>query len=740
MRVLVLSFFLSFSIVSIAQFNFTRFDEYPVEFDGQELVNAWAGGINSPQVSRIDINNDGHLDLFVFDRMGNRFMTFLNTNPTSGQISYEHTFDYNHAFPQLKNWVLMRDFNCDGAMDIFTSHSGSIRVYRNTNEDELAFELEAEQVLASYNLSGTPFEAPTYVASVDVPSIIDFDGDGDLDIFSWTELASTMYYYKNISVEESAECGLSYRTANRCYGQFSEASENSAIFYGEDFECDFNVIDAEGIINPDDSTTYRHTGGCICQIDLDNSGHLDMMIADVTEVFMTEMMMQDDALGFDEVYFTENDFPADWASTLEITLRTFPCAYYEDINNDGVNDLVVGPNTTIDSEDDNSVWLYLNEGGNSGPVFSFVQDDFLQETMIECGRGAHPVIVDWNGDGLMDIVVANKEYSQAVDQHPSQLLLLENIGTAELPAFSVVDYNWLDIPQYQLESIHPAFGDLDGDDDLDLILGEESGKMHFFENQAGPGNEMDFVLMIPGILDPFGEALDIGAFATPQLIDLSGDGLLDLIVGEKNGNVNYLENVGTESDFQFEHMIDSIGDAIASNLLGIQGYSVPWMWEDDEGNLQLILGNEVGTINHFDDIEGNLEGTFNVVEESMDDIWEGIRSGGCIYDFNNDGENDLVYGQYGGGIAFYRGGEIAPGINEPTSLVLSVFPNPSQDEFTVEIPQNSGNQLFVFNSQGRLVEQIRVESTRVVINLKEQAPGVYTVKLDDIATARVVKF
>ena len=37
-------------------------------------------------------------------------------------------------WPELVDWCLLRDYNCDGKPDIFTSFQNGIRVYTNTTE------------------------------------------------------------------------------------------------------------------------------------------------------------------------------------------------------------------------------------------------------------------------------------------------------------------------------------------------------------------------------------------------------------------------------------------------------------------------------------------------------------------------------------------------------------------------------------------------------------------------------
>ena len=59
-----------------AQVMYNFYDSIPVvETDGA-LINPWAGGFNSPQFSEADLNGDGFMDLFSFDRDGNVIKVF----------------------------------------------------------------------------------------------------------------------------------------------------------------------------------------------------------------------------------------------------------------------------------------------------------------------------------------------------------------------------------------------------------------------------------------------------------------------------------------------------------------------------------------------------------------------------------------------------------------------------------------------------------------------------------------
>lgn len=691
---------------------------------------AWAGGLNSPQWSQADLDLNGTLDLFVFDRIGDRAMVLLNSQLPGSNPQYTHDVSLLEAFPEMSEWALLKDMDCDGKEDLLTAASNGMTWYRNTSTPgNLSFELADELVQASYNLSGSPFDATLFCLSVDVPSVVDYEGDGDLDIFTWSDAATTIFFFKNMAVENGDCSTPEYICANRCYGKLGEASEDFTIFIGNDFECPFNVIDPRILTGEQAPTRSRHAGGAILQLDLDQNGLLDLVLSDVTDPSMTALLMGECPDGQDSATTAFDNFPAPFMDTEPVDLRVFPAGYYLDVTGDGTKDLLVSPNNIVGTEDNESVWFYTNNGQDDLPDFDLTSTAFLQHEMLDFGRGAYPVAFDENGDGLMDLVVSNKEYNEDVDQQPSQLALLRNVGTADAPAFDLIDANWLNLPQYGVESVYPAFGDLDDDGDLDLILGEETGILHFFRNNA-TGAVADFALEIPNIPAADGGNLDVGQFSTPQLWDCNGDDLLDLLVGEKNGNVNYIENVGTATDFSFEHQIDTIGDVVASNFLGINGYSVPHMYINPEGQWELLIGSEVGYTNRFGDVQGNFESTFTTLEEVFFDIWEGTYAAPLVYDFNQDDTLDYVVGNRAGGLSYFQGGEVVVNLQELgiPKAGLNVYPNPGNQQLTVELPAfRNGGLLEIYTLQGRLVGRVSTLGVRHTVDTAALPAGCYLI-------------
>lgn len=736
-------FVLVFSGVKSNAQNLFRSEEIKVFSSGQELKNAWAGGLNSCQFSTVDLNMDGKQDMFVFDRIGERVLCFINTG-APGEISYDHEFSYTLEFPDsLQNWALLRDFDCDGKEDIFTNYSSGMRLYRNESSlGEVDFSLRSELTQAKYNFSGTPFSAPIYCIGVDLPGIFDYDDDGDMDIISFTETAMTLYYYKNYGQEIGICDSLNFECVNRCYGKFHESPESFTLFKGEEAQCDFNVIDPRYEESHDE--LFRHTGGTICNIDLDQNGIYDLILGDVTEPNMGSLEMVDVENGQDSAIVCHMDFPATFDNTLPVDLQLFPGAFYEDVNNDGIRDLIVSPNAFANAEDSLSCWMYINQGLDDLPDFEFNSKTFLQNTMIDLGTGALPVLADINNDGLLDLLVANGEYFSQTLEFTSKIWYFQNTGTVSNPEFTLVDDNFLDIPSHQWLNAYPTFGDLDNDSDQDLIVGEQNGLLHFFRNTAAIGDPAVFELEISPIADENTIPIDVGQFATPQIIDVTDDNILDLVIGEKNGNINLYENTGTLNEFDFLLIEDTIGDVVATNFLGINGYSVPHFFRNADNELELLLGSETGQINHYNNIEGNFLGDFNLVTPDYKDIWEGDKSAVFSGDINGDLKMDLFLGNIGGGLAFYSGDTAEISVNEVLlNPLIRVFPNPSEGSVTVEwnSQMNDAGLIQVFDIMGRMVFQTRVNKSqnRIVLELDHLKNGSYLVKFGTVVSRIVLQ-
>src|SRR5690606_25468922 len=115
-----------------------------------------------------------------------------------------------------------------------------------------------------------------------------------------------------------------------------------------------------------------------------------------------------------------------------IIMPTYPAAFGFDVNDDGLEDLLIAPNVAMGANDVNNVLYYQHTGDTSCP-FEYVSGSFLVQHALDFGTDAKPVFHDVNGDGLWDIVVGNYGYYRDEQNSKSALAYLENIGTPTFP-------------------------------------------------------------------------------------------------------------------------------------------------------------------------------------------------------------------------------------------------------------------------------------------------------------------
>lgn len=701
---------------SFSQQSFTRLDTLPVRLSSSSpnLLNAWAGGLNACQFSATDLNFDGIKDLVVFDRSGNRLKTFINAGITDS-VKYIHAPQFESKFPVVHDWIKLIDYNCDGKEDIFTYGLGAMVIYKNisTVSSGLQFEMVTNYLTSLYP-NNPPVYINIYSSAVDFPALIDVDGDNDLDILTFTNLGTFVEYHKNMSMELFGHCdSLKFQLEDDCWGKFSENFANNSVQLN---------ISCKGTIAstvPDVSNNPLHAGSTMLAFDPNKDGLIDLMLGDISFTNLN-LLINGGSTGNAHITSQDSTFPM---YNLPVNMNIFPVASYLDLNNDSKKDLLVSPFAPNVSENFNSVWYYKNTAIGILDTFTFQKNNFLQDQMIEVGEGAYPSLFDYDGDGDDDLIVANYGYYGTGGNFNSRLALFRNYGTNTLPRYELITRDYANLSIHNLRAMYPTFGDLDGDGDEDMIIGDIDGRLHYFENLGGVGNMANFVLAQPNY---FG--IDVGQFATPQLFDVNNDGKLDLIIGERNGTFNYAPNLGTISNPQFTTLVEFFGNVSVTAPNFTVGYSTPFMYRKNNVTY-LLSGSESGRIFLFTNIDNNLSGNFNTFSSDYNFIREGIRTAVHCKDINNDGYDEMWIGNYAGGLSFYKGiaytGMDASLIN---TSKLKIYPNPAHENINIQIPTSYENAIFqVFDLSGRKVfeEHIPEQKLTHTFSINNLQKGVY---------------
>jgi hypothetical protein len=706
LTILLLS--ISFPVWVMAQLGIVPENEIRLWQNGEKLVNPWAGGFNTPQFSEMDLNKDGMMDLVAFERgFYGSVKCFLHT-----ETGWKYAPEYHHAFPEMRNWMLLRDFNCDGLMDIFTSVPGGVAVWQQNLQNDGSFQfVKTANFLQSTDSEGN--QSPLYVAVTDIPAIVDVDDDGDLDILSFNLVGSHLEFHRNLSQELITDCGeLNFEKTSSCWGYFSEDGNNNTVTLFDTCDNSFNRETANG----------KHAGSTVLALDLTGNDVKDLLLGDITYNNLVNLINGGNLQEASMVSQT-TDFPA---NTLPVNLAVFPAVYHLDADKDGLKDLLVAPNNPNNSLNKDQIWWYKNMSNSTAPEFVFQQDNYLIESMIDLGERSYPVFFDADSDGLMDIIAGSFGFYQSTGNYASQLLYLRNIGVSSDPEFEWVTDDFAGLSIYGFEGVYPAFGDLDGDGDAEMLIGDEAGQLHLFENRAEAGAPAEFVLTQPNYFQ-----IDVGQSAKPQLIDVNKDGLTDIISGERSGSLLYFENTGTaqQAHFSAEPTISDWGKV---NVLPDEftGYSAPFLTVDSLGNSLLYVGSEQGWIYAYDQIDNNLQGEFRLVDSlnfyGMHTTLNGIE-------LSDRGNNYFVSGSFTGGIGFYRSGiPTFYGVDETSFSTLKIHPNPVMDILRFELPVEltKSLQLTIYNTFGQLVmEQIILPERLNSIELNDFSQGLYLINL-----------
>jgi hypothetical protein len=568
------------------------------DLDDIPYEHPWLGGLNQPRPQLADVDGDGDADLFIQERSG-RIIHFENAG-TGDRPRFEWRSD-RFAGLDVGEWYRFADMDRDGDPDLLgESPFSHVRLWRNDGGNLSVWSDSLR------NAAG----APIFSDRQNIPNAGDMDCDGLVDLFIG-RLTGTVTRYEEVRTADS-DSGVNGTAAGALAPRFALLTER--------FQ-NIEIVAQLGSL---------HGANTLALGDVDDDGDADMFWGDF---FEPGLLLIENTGSCERPDLTGDPVPFPWGDPILTSGYNAPTL--ADLDGDGDPELLVGvlggafnPNrTTVDN-------LLLVE--QTGPRDWTVRTRrFLGN--LDVGSESVPAFGDWDGDGDLDLLVANK--IAADGSETSRMYAFENTGDDRSPRFKEIGA----VPIEGSYHFAPALGDLDGNGFDELIVGTWQEGILVYRNRAGSGTGSD--RWEP---EPMARLeLTRGSNATPALGDLDGDGDLDLVSGESSGEVNLWRNEGSRTGFDFRLVTD--------RLEGIDPgrRSRPALADwDGDGRSDLILGSESDGVWLWTNTTA--DGDFRFEPKGVLLSEAPTFAAPALADADGDGDLDLFVGGIGGGVVLYE--------------------------------------------------------------------------------------
>ncbi len=525
-----------------------------------------------------DFDGDGDEDFFIGTGSGGQIRYFTNDNGTfveqlqpwgtPGELT-GNPMRKTGYFPPGFATVTPVDINNDGHIDIVLSSEGDVsRVFRNDGTGNLFAHTTTGELLP-----GNPIG--------DFANFVDWDNDGDLDlltsIYTYDLPSSSSYvrirYYRNEAGTFVQKTGL-WNEHTKTGNPFNQYSDNYLLRLA------------------------------IHVADLNGDGHPDLIAGTAPGTFGSRV-------GHRAIDYYQNmgngevekmEYLANPMHGYLAGSQASPA--FGDLDGDGDLDVIVGSNNAglegwIDYiENQNGLYKWhQEEGESSNNPFSPINLNGH-----DLGHDTTPTFVDADGDGDADVLASSSDPSVRLSYLRNTNGNFDHVSLAESP------FKDLDIYD-DLDDAHADFGDLDGDGDVDLVVGTQLDGfgpyvVRFFKNF-----QVEEDLEEPRFDDveenPFGLVSEEYAL-NPRLLDVDGDDDLDLIIGEHGSNddgmdgneVILLENIGTTQAPVFEFRTDNFFQTPTPDG-NPRNPGLTFLDYDGDGDLDTFIGNNNGEISYL---------------------------------------------------------------------------------------------------------------------------------------------
>ncbi|HCY74376.1 MAG TPA: hypothetical protein DHV28_00510 [Ignavibacteriales bacterium] len=624
-----------------------------------------------------DLNNDGNPDLIIgtLDDEADFFWNNSHSFPTtfSKDTSLLYTIYHSGQINTNADYPTLVDLDGDTDLDLVIGGYNGLRYYKNNGTITSPDFIIADGIFDYVN---------SLVGSDAQPAFVDIDDDGDLDLF--------------MGIGESL---LGGPDAGITMGFRNTGSSSAPVF-----TLDNTLVTGIPDIGLNAYPTFA---------DLDNDEDYDLLYG---RDLQTLVYYKNTGTKQNPVWTQNTTTFNGVESTTYWKNPTF-----SDLDFDGDFDLIYGTDAGV-------LYVYRNIGNVTTPSFQYYPDYFK---IIKLNAGGATVsLADFDGDGDNDLLSGD---------WLGKFNYFRNDGTPLKPIFNKIttSFSSLTVNSYST----PVFVDIDKDGDYDIVSGATNGQVFLFVNNNGSFTQNTTMF----------SSIDVGWSSIPSFADLDNDGDLDLLVGAETGTeTKYFTNDG-----------NNVFTVNTTAFAGVTfpSYGKPILADfDNDGDYDLTIGDAWGTVKYYRN-----DGTVNApVWFRYDAMFAGIEVDQNPHpgfaDLDGDSRKDMILGEYNGNFTYYKN-LFSPITDVDDEKVLSApddyvlyqnYPNPfnpsTKIRFTipsVTLSASSLVQLKVFDIIGKEVSTLINEEKpagtyEVDFNAAGLSSGVYiyTLKVNGLSFSK----
>ncbi len=415
-----------------------------------------------------DYDNDGDQDLLLVNsdswaeqrEPGSQRPTMaLYANDGQGQFT-DTTAAAGLDFSAYGMGAAVGDYDGDGWVDLFISTVGPNHLLRN---DRGRF----VDMTAKAGVSGDAEQWSTSSA------FFDYDNDGDLDLF----VANYVRWSKAIDLE------VDFRLTGigRAYGPPKSYEGTHSYLYRNDGDGTFSDVSAEAGIQVDNPATGNPMGKALAvsPIDADEDGYMDLLVANDT---VQNFFFHNQGDGRFEEVGTYWGLAFDRNGHATGAMGT-DAAYYRN-----------GPDLgfVIGNFANEMTSLYVSQGDPSQYADEAIVDGIGPASRLKLSFGVF--FFDYDLDGRLDLFQANGHVEneiqavQASQHYRQQPQLFWNCGEDCPATFVPVDNATTGDLAQAVVGRGAAYGDIDGDGDLDIVMTEVASTPRVLRNDQALGH------------------------------------------------------------------------------------------------------------------------------------------------------------------------------------------------------------------------------------------------------------